>query len=187
MIYDITQELFSGQVFLGDPSPHYEKISDLEKGDLYNLTNMEICVHNATHIDAPSHFIQQGKTVDQIDLSRCIGTASVIEFHNVITDTDIHRKVPKNCKRLLIKGSGVLSSNAAKAINQKRILLVGTESQSIGDIENPLPVHLELLQAEVIIIEGLQLEEVEAGTYKLIALPLKLGGLEGSPCRAILV
>ena len=68
MIYDITQPLFSCAVFPGDPAPKREVLADMEKGDIINLTAFSMCSHNGTHVDAPAHFIKDGKTVDQLTL-----------------------------------------------------------------------------------------------------------------------
>lgn len=67
-IYDISQEVFSCQVYPGDPEPEKEMLSTMDSGDLYNLTAFRMCTHNGTHIDAPFHFIKEGKTVDAICL-----------------------------------------------------------------------------------------------------------------------
>ena len=80
-IYDISQEVFSCQVYTGDPAPEKQVLSSIEKGDLYNLTAFSMCAHNGTHIDAPFHFIRDGKTVDEICLDAFVGKAYVAEHH----------------------------------------------------------------------------------------------------------
>ena len=87
-IYDISQELFSCVVWPGDPAPQKETLNLMDKGDLYNLTAFSMCAHNGTHIDAPSHFINRGKNVDQIDLSKFIGEAFVADFEGKVTAAD---------------------------------------------------------------------------------------------------
>jgi arylformamidase len=185
-IYDISQEVFSGRIFPGDTAPSFTKIRRMETGDSYNLSDLQMCVHNATHIDAPAHFLPEGKTIEQIELSRCIGPASVIAFEGIITANDIRKKLQNSEKRLLFKGSGILTPEAATELNKLEIILVGTESQTIGNEEHLAAIHLELLKKEVVILEGLVLKDVPAGNYFLFAAPLKLGGVEGAPCRAIL-
>ena len=71
-IYDISQEVFQCQVYPGDPAPERKALCSMEKGDLYNLTAFQMCAHNGTHIDAPFHFIKDGKTVDAITLKRLL-------------------------------------------------------------------------------------------------------------------
>ena len=84
-IYDISQEIFSCQVYPGDPVPKKEILSLIEKGDLYNLTSFSMCAHNGTHIDAPYHFLKDGKTVDDICLEAFVGMAYVAEQQGIIS------------------------------------------------------------------------------------------------------
>ena len=76
-IYDISQEVFGCQVYAGDPVPEKKLLCSMQKGSLYNLTAFSMCAHNGTHIDAPFHFIKDGKTVDSIDLDTFVGMAYV--------------------------------------------------------------------------------------------------------------
>ena len=87
-IYDISQEVFSCQVYTGDPAPQKEVLSSTEKGDLYNLTAFSMCAHNGTHIDAPFHFIRDGKTVDEICLDSLVGMAYVAEHQGIVSGDD---------------------------------------------------------------------------------------------------
>ena len=87
-IYDISQEVFSCQVYPGDPAPERNILSSMEKGDLYNLTAFSMCAHNGTHVDAPFHFLQDGKTVDAISLDSFVGMAYVAEHHGVLSGSD---------------------------------------------------------------------------------------------------
>lgn len=185
-IIDITQELFNGNVYPNDPTPSYERILDMKEGAVCNLTSLKMGAHNATHLDAPFHFYQEGKTIEQLDLDRCIGPCTVIELGEKSLE-EIERLLTTCQKRLLIKGYREISLGLAKLFNQYEIALVGVESQSVGPINAPMPVHLELLGKEVVLLEGLVLNQVEEGDYYLFAAPLKLGGLDGAPCRAILL
>jgi arylformamidase len=185
-IYDITQELFSGRVYPGDLPPTYDRVSDMKKGDLYNLTNLTLGAHNATHVDAPFHFYEDGKTVGEIELSRCIGPCTVVE----LKDGDgyhLREQLIACQKRILVKGNTVITRELAKIFNEAGILLVGVETQSVGPEGSPMQVHLELLGKEVILLEGILLNEVEPGDYFLFAAPIKLGGCDGAPCRAVLL
>ena len=87
-IYDISQEVFGCRVYPGDPTPKKTVLSSMEKGELYNLTEFSMCAHNGTHIDAPFHFIKDGKTVDEISLESFIGMAYVAEHHGIVSDDD---------------------------------------------------------------------------------------------------
>lgn len=169
---DITQELFSGKVFDGDTAPSYRRVRSYER-DGYSLTDVTFCAHNGTHLDAPSHFIQGGKTADQVILSRLVGKCAVCS----------QRNIPFNDlpERLVIKGTFCLTVGQAEQIAE-RCLLIGCEEQSVGDES----IHRILLGAEVAVLEGLDLSEAEEGEYELIALPMKLGGADGAPVRAVL-
>lgn len=193
-IYDISQEVFGCQVYPGDPTPKKRVISSMEKGDLYNLMAFSMCAHNGTHIDAPFHFIKDGKTVDSVSLDTFIGMAYVAEYNgNVSADdaTEILEKAKKQnseaAKRILIKGDAEVSVEAAKVFAESNILLLGNESQTVGPENAPMEVHLILLGAGAVLLEGIRLAEVSEGVYFLNAAPLNLSGADGSPCRAILI
>jgi arylformamidase len=186
-LYDITQELFHAKVYPGDEAPSYERTLQIATGDVVNLTVFRMCAHNGTHIDAPYHFIKNGKTVDQIELDRFIGDCTVIEHVGEMTAEDVHRIMTFAKKRILLKGRAVVTLEAAKAFNLYEIYLIGNESQTVGPEDAPMPVHLELLGKEVVLLEGIVLDAVEPGDYWLNAAPINLGGADGAPCRAILI
>ena len=193
-IYDISQEVFSCQLYPGDPAPQKELLSSMENGDLYNLTTFSMCAHNGTHIDAPFHFIKDGKTVDSICLEALVGMAFVAEHEGIVSGDDaveIIKKAkeqnPEAAKRILIKGTAEVSLEASKVFAASEILLLGNESQTVGPEDAPMAVHRVLLAADVVLLEGIRLSEVSEGVYLLNAAPLNLGGADGSPCRAILI
>lgn len=189
-VIDISRELFSAPVYPGDPIPRRDRLRRMDLGDVCNLSGFYTGCHASTHIDAPSHFIEDGKTVDQLEPERFLGECTVIEMQGIITGSDIDRILPVTKKRILFKGEGkaLLSESGAFALTDAGILLVGTDSLSIEtDKDETYPAHRELLGAGVPILEGLNLSEAEPGNYRLIALPLLLGGAEASPVRAVLV
>ncbi len=190
-IYDISQELFTCAVFPGDPAPEKTLLSSICKGDKYNLTAFSMCAHNGTHIDAPSHFIDNGKTVDQVELYKLIGPAYVAEFNSIISANDalnVINKASKDAsKRILLKGNCTVSLEAALAFADAGVLLIGNESQTVGPENAPMTVHMALLGAEVVLLEGIRLANVPEGEYLLNAAPLNLGGCDGAPCRAVLI
>lgn len=193
-IYDISQEVFSCQVYTGDPAPEKKVLSSIEKGDLYNLTAFSMCAHNGTHIDAPSHFIGDGKTVDEICLDAFVGLSYVTEHQGIVSGDDAagilqkaREQNPEAAKRILIKGAAEVSSEAARVFAASEILLIGNESQTFGPEDAPMEVHTILLGAGVILLEGVRLEDVPEGVYLLNAAPLNLAGADGSPCRAVLI
>ena len=193
-IYDISQEVFGCKVFPGDPAPERKIISSIENGALYNLTAISMCAHNGTHVDAPFHFIKDGKTVDAIGLEAVVGMAYVTEHHGSVTGDDANEIVnkakklnPEAAKRILLKGDAEVSLEAAKVFATSGICLLGNESQTVGPENAPMEVHLVLLGAGVILLEGIRLSEVPEGVYLLNAAPLNLAGADGAPCRAVLI
>ena len=193
-IYDISQEVFGCKVFPGDPAPERKIISSMENGALYNLTAISMCAHNGTHVDAPFHFIKDGKTVDAISLEAVVGMAYVAEHHGSVTGDDADEIVnkakklnPEAAKRILLKGDAEVSLEAAKVFAASGICLLGNESQTVGPENAPMEVHLVLLGAGVILLEGIRLSEVPEGFYLLNTAPLNLSGADGAPCRAVLI
>ena len=193
-IYDISQEVFSCKVFPGDPAPERKVLSSMDTGSLYNLTAISMCAHNGTHVDAPFHFINDGKTVDAIPLEAVVGMAYVAEHHGTVLGDDAAKIIekakalnPEAARRILIKGPAVVSAEAAKVFADAHLLLYGNESQTVGPEDAPMAVHHILLGANVILLEGIRLAAVPEGVYLLNAAPLNLAGAEGSPCRAVLI
>lgn len=192
-IYDISQEVFSCCIYPNDPKPRKEVISDTEKGDLYNLSAFYMCAHNGTHIDAPYHFIPNGATVESIPLEKVIGYAYVAECDGLISadDAKIILRRAKNsnaesARRILLKGDCTVTADAARVFAQEGIYLIGNEGQTVGPFDAPMEVHLILLSAEAVLLEGIRLSGVKEGVYFLNAAPLSLGGCDGAPCRATL-
>lgn len=193
-IYDISQEVFSCQVYPGDPIPEKKLLKAMEKGEVYNLTAFHMCAHNGTHIDAPFHFMKDGKSVDAIGLEAFVGMAYVAEHHGIVSCNDAEKIMekakkqnPEAAKRILLKGDVEVSPEAAKVFASAELLLLGNESQTVGPQNAPMAVHLILLGANVVLLEGIRLAEVSEGVYLLNAAPLNLSGADGSPCRAVLI
>ena len=188
-IYDISQELFGCAVYPGDPQPERFVTLSIKNGDVCNLTAFKMCAHNGTHVDAPFHFYADGKTIDQVDLDRFIGWAYVAEHEGDIGADDAKNilKAANGCERVLVKGKAVVTKEAAQIFAQAGIKLFGNESQTVGPIDAPKEVHLIMLGAEIVLLEGIRLEKVPVGKYFLNAVPLNLGGADGAPCRATLL
>ncbi len=183
-LYDTSQEVFSCAVYPGDDAP--ERIAELRMSDggAYNLTSLRMNAHNGTHIDAPFHCCREGKTVDQLALEKCVGPCYVAEYTG---QAEAVLAAAGGVGRILLKGQTDVTAEAAAVFAKAGIDLLGVESQSVGPISAPLPVHLPLLRAEVVLLEGLRLQDVAPGRYFLSAAPLNLGGSDGAPCRAVLI
>ena len=192
MIYDISQELFSCAVYPGDPAPVRTVLADMEKGDVINLTAFSMCAHNGTHLDAPAHFIKDGKTVEELEPAAFLGDCYVVHHTGDVTASDAAAILEKAsavhaAERILIAGKATVTEAAARVFAEADIKLLGNESQTVGPETAPMAVHLILLGADVVLLEGLMLAHVPEGKYLLSAAPLNLGGCEGAPCRAMLM
>ncbi len=197
-IYDISQEVFGCAVYPGDPSPERQVLLSINEGKICNLTAFNMCAHNGTHVDAPFHFIKDGKTVDQVDIDKFVGYCFVAAHEGNITAEDAKvimdkaneaaKEAGNDCNaRILVKGAATMTDVAAKVFADNKIKLFGNESQTVGPLEAPMEVHLTMLGAEIVLLEGIRLSEVDEGVYLLNSAPLNLGGSDGAPCRAILM
>jgi len=188
-IYDISRGLFTAEVYPGDPKPELERIHRIETGSAFNLSAFFMCCHNATHVDAPLHFVADGKSIAEIPLSRFTGYCTVVRASGILTGSHMDEILPYCEKMILFHGEGeaYLTVSAAFALADAGITLVGTDAQSIAPPSSMAETHRELLSRELIVLEGLDLSEVPDGRYLLFAFPLKLGAVEGAPVRAVLL
>ena len=188
-IYDISQEIFSCRVYPGDPTPERKELCATAKGDMYNLTAFSMCAHNGTHIDAPFHFLGQGKTVEQMQLHTFVGECYVARHTGEVTITDAQAIVEQagGIPRILIAGPATVTAEAAQVFAQAGICLLGNESQSVGPESAPMQVHKILLSKDIALLEGIVLTDIAAGRYFLSAAPICLAGADGAPCRAYLI
>jgi len=193
-------------IWPGDPEVSIKKTKNISD-DGFAVSEIHVGSHCATHIDAPSHFIENGKSIDLLDLSIFIGTCLVIDFctlNRPITSTDIEKKllelntsVPE---RLILKTRVNSSKEFFNTTNQLGInkdaavflvsngcKLVCIDLPSIEPSTSDMEVHKHLLKSETIIMESVNLTNVDQGHYTLVSLPLKLYDTDASPCRAILV
>ena len=186
-IYDISQELFGSFVFPGDITPKWERVLKISEGSPCNLTNLTMCVHNGTHVDAPYHFLDDGKTIESLDLDKCIGMATLVTSSGILEEEEA-RKIIETCeKRLLIKGDVLLSAAASEVFAEAGIILIGIEASSIDQGGESFHNHYTLLKKGIVIVEGLRMGDVTPGNYLLNCAPLNLAGCDGSPCRAVLI
>ena len=188
-IYDISQEVFSCKTYPGDPKPVKQPLCAIEKGDLYNLTTFSMCAHNGTHIDAPFHFLGEGKSVDQMDLGAFVGDCYVARYCGDVTSADAEAILHKaeGVPRILIAGPATVTAEAAEVFADSEICLLGNESQTVGPEDAPMQVHKTLLEKDVALLEGVSLADIPEGRYFLSAAPLNLAGADGAPCRAYLI
>lgn len=193
-IYDISQEVFNCAVYPGDPQPVRDVKLRISEGAVCNLTAFEMCAHNGTHVDAPYHFIDGEETIDRVPLDKFIGYAYVAEHDGDIT-AEVAERILKDAKnaderaseRILVKGNAVMTKEGAEVFAKGGIKLFGNESQTVGPLDAPMEVHLVMLGAKIVLLEGIRLAEVPVGVYLLNAAPINLGGSDGAPCRAVLM
>ena len=188
-LYDISQEVFSCAVYPGDPKPEKQILSATASGALYNLTAFSMCAHNGTHVDAPFHFLGDGKTVEQMELEIFVGECFLARHCGDVTGADAEEILGKagGLPRILIAGNVTVTASAARVFAQAGIFLLGNESQSVGPENAPMEVHKCLLSRGVALLEGIVLTGIPEGRYFLSAAPLKLAGSDGAPCRAWLM
>jgi len=193
---DVTRPLSSTMlVYPGDLRPTF---SQQEQGQ-YLISDFHMSTHTGTHIDAPSHYLRSGTTIDTIPLAYLIGKCRVLDVHSAgsaITADRLRGRV--GCvERLLLKTSfsgsdrftknyPCLTVDAAQFIIKTGIHCIGIDSPSIESYHCDGAVHRELLGNDCIVIELLDLSSVKEGEYDMVALPLRLKGLDGSPARVVL-
>ena len=188
-IYDISQQVFSCSVYPGDPKPEKQVLHSTASGDLYNLTAFSMCAHNGTHIDAPFHFLGDGKTVEQMDLSCFVGDCFVAHHRGDVAANVANEILEKanGAQRILIAGDVTVTAEGAEVFATSGICLLGNEGQTIGPETAPMQVHRILLGRDIALLEGIVLKDVPEGHYFLSAAPLNLEGCDGAPCRAYLI
>ena len=188
-IYDISQEVFSCAVYPGDPKPEKQILCATAAGDLYNLTAFSMCAHNGTHIDAPFHFLPEGKRVDQLPLDTFAGECFVARHMGDVTADDAQGILAKasGIPRILIAGPVTVTAEAAQVFAAAGLKLLGNEGQSVGPENAPMAVHKLLLSRDIVLLEGIVLNDIPEGRYFLSAAPLNLAGADGAPCRAYLI
>ena len=151
-----------------------------------------MCAHNGTHVDAPFHFINGGKTIDRMGLEPFVGDCYTALHKGDVTENDAlaimqKAKTAGADRRILIKGKATVTAEAARVFAAEKLLLFGNESQTVGPEEAPKQVHDIMLGAEIVLLEGIVLTHADEGRYFLSAAPLNLGGCDGAPCRAYLM
>ena len=188
-LYDISQEVFSCRVYPGDPKPERQILSSTDRGELYNLTAFSMCAHNGTHVDAPFHFLPEGKTLEKMGLEHFAGDCFVAWHQGDVTAPAAREILKKagGAERILIAGDATVTAEAARVFAEGNLLLLGNESQSVGPETAPMEVHKILLSRGIALLEGIVLTGVPEGRYFLSAAPLNLAGADGAPCRAFLV
>lgn len=207
-IYDVTVPLSNElPTYPGDPGIEIRDWITLANGDPANVSVLNFGAHTGTHVDAPAHFIEGAKKVESLELDVLIGEAEVIavpEDHRVIDEEFVTANCPPGTRRILFKTRNsefwneptpqfhtdftYLDLRAAQVLVERGVKLIGIDYLSIEKFESDNETHRALLSRGVVILEGLNLGEVPAGSYELICLPLRLRSDkgDGAPARVVL-
>lgn len=206
-IYDISLMISPNMpTWPGDPNLILERVKKIEDGSHSNVSRLELSVHTGTHVDAPYHFLAKGKTVDTLSLNHLTGRVYISYLPEVeqITGEVLERaEIPPRTRRILFKTRNseiwarhelafqtdfvAITPDGAEFLVKRGIKLVGVDYLSVAPFGESLLTHKILLDAGVIIVEGVDLSQVPPGRYTLYCLPLKLAGSDGAPARAILI
>ncbi len=206
-IYDITVAISAETpIYKGDPGVEIGSFKSIANGSSANVSQISLGVHTATHVDAPNHFIDGAKRVHELDPDKLIGPCRVVEVPaDVIAIEPEHVGDLDRVSRVLFKTQNsnfwatpemgfrtdfsYLTPATARLLVENGIVLVGIDYLSIEKSGSPRhPVHITLLEKEVVILEGVDLREVPPGDYELFCSPLKYEGAtgDGSPARTFL-
>ena len=202
-IIDISQEIYSGMpVYTGDPSFQARRVNSFKQGDMCEVSEITMGTHCGTHIDAPLHMLPDGAPLESIPLDCFVGKCRVLTVpYPIISEKTLEELQVKPGERILLRtdpngkynrhgkfNPAVLSMRAAQYLAQLPVKLVGIDAPTVENMELcDGEVHRTLLKAGIPLLEGLRLEEVEGENYTLSALPIRLNGENGAPCRAVLI
>lgn len=206
-IYDITLPISPDLVvWPGDPPIEVNQVMHMARGDICTVTRMAMGAHTGTHLDAPAHFILGGGTVESLDLRVLMGPTLVVdvgEADGVTADVLASLSIPPGTGRLLLKSKNsarwaagetsfykpyvAIEADGAQWLVDHGVKLVGVDYLSVAPFHDVEPTHKILLGAEVIAVEGLNLQGISPGLYQLICLPMKIAGSDGAPVRAVLI
>ena len=204
-IYDVSVPLRPGMpTYEGEPGPELRVLKSIARGASANVTSLCLGSHTGTHIDAPHHFLDGRATIEKLPLDSLVGPAQVVEYGGTehIGALDLEGLMPAGTERLLLKTPNGrfweddafhrdfigLAGDAARWLVERGIRLVGIDYLSIEQFRSPThEVHHVLLDAGVVIVEGLDLRAVTPGPYFLVCAPLKVVAAEGAPARVFLL
>lgn len=177
----------------------------LERGDAANVSTLAMDVHTGTHVDAPRHFLPTGAELHELGLEPFVGLADVVDVSaaDVIDGAALRAAVPDDARRILLRTRNstvrgfrdgpfrtdyaAISPDGARWLADRRPLLVGVDYLSVQGFDDPPDAHTALLGETVALLEGLVLDDVDAGRYLLVCLPLRLDSVEAAPARAVLL
>ena len=201
--YDISLNLSTDTVrWVVAPPLEVHERRRISRGDDANATALTVSVHAGTHVDAPFHFLPDGAGIDALPLDRFAGPALVhaVDADRYITEAHVNAIPLDGVRRVLFKTRNsqllkrrdytpdfvAFSVDAARALVARKVELVGLDYLSVAHADEQVPVHRAFLEHGVVLLEGIDLSEIVPGHYELLCFPLRLRGLDGAPCRAVL-
>jgi len=207
MIYDVSLPLKPGlPVWPGDPPFEASVVAKPDAHSPFTVSGLSMSAHTGTHVDAPRHVFNDGKTVEQLDLRALIGRVQVIDARGVawLTAEALDRlRIPGGSERVIFLTDNTrlwerrpwhfctdfvaIDAGGARWLVEHGVRLVGVDYLSVAPYGQEVEPHQILLGAGIIVVEGLYLVHVSPGDYDLICLPLNLVGGEGAPARALLI
>lgn len=197
-------------VWPDDPPVELRQLSAIKNGDDANVSQIQMSVHAGTHIDAPNHFIDSGKTIDELPLEKLIGQVLVMEIDSevdIITEnvlsTHVSTELLKTAKKVLFRTRNSslwkshptdfqsnyvgIDKSGASYLAKLNLDLIGMDYLSVTSFTETIEPHQILLAKDIILLEGIDLSSVPGGVYQLFCLPLNIEGCNGAPARAILM
>ncbi len=191
------------EMYPGEAGPQITKVSGLDEGDSYNISRITLGTHTGTHVDPPLHLIRDGAGIDRLPMNTLVGNARVLDLSSINRPIEASDIGPLEAGEIiLLKGSrgdsdisagrgascgAYLTAACARHLVDTGIKTIGTDAISIGAPDEEYEVHHTLLDAGIVVIEGLEMPDVEAGDYFLVCLPLKIVKGDGGPARAVLI
>ena len=202
-IFDISPEISADiAVFPGDTPFSRTELMSTNNGEHLTLSSINTTVHLGAHTDAPNHYHKDGSDIASRDLEFFLGDCQVIEVNlsrnSRIKPEDLSAEI--TAPRVLFKTNSfpdpnkwnndfnALSSELVEFLAQKNVKLIGIDTPSVDlSDDKELESHLAIYKNDMAILEGIVLNEIQPGNYKLIATPLKIKDADASPVRAILI
>ena len=191
------------EMYPGEAGPQITKVSLLDDGDSYNISRITFGTHTGTHVDPPLHLIHDGAGIDRLSMNTLVGSARVLDLSSISRPIEASDIGPLEAGGIiLLKGGPVdsdgsgykgascgacLTAACARYLMDIGIKTIGTDAISIGALDEEYEVHHTLLDAGIVVIEGLEMTDVEAGDFFLVCLPLKIANGDGGPARAVLI
>lgn len=206
-IYDISLTISPDlPVWPGDPAVELKQVTFIAQGDSCNISHLALGVHTGTHVDAPYHFLNDGKTVETLPLEALVGPAYVIQVPDAVdrltAEVLAQADVPADAERILFKTRNsaiwgrartfqedfvAITTDGAEWLVKRQLCLIGMDYLSVAPFGNATTTHQTLLRRGIVLLEGVNLSEVPPGRYDLYCLPLKLSKSDGAPARVILI